>query len=506
MTRATSDRAGHRDGPDAPESLPGAARSGQEGAPLRVGLVGAGKGGTALLELFLGAPAVQVVAVAEPNPKAPGVTLARAQQIPVVGSHREVFAYRPQVVVEATGRPEVREDLLIARPIEVEIVGARGARLFWDVLMLRAREARQLERAEAIRRMAGGIFHSLRNVFASIHGRSQLLLLWADRHRPAAAELTKGLQIIAQQSARGSEILARVRGFTREPAEEPVRQVAMNDLVREVLVLTEPLIREAQGRATGIEVRQDLGAVAPVVGRASELAEVLMNLVVNAIEAMPGGGTLTLQSMQEGDDVLVRVRDTGPGIAEDVRSRLFTPFFTTKPEGTGLGLSISQEILRRHGGGVTVESVAGHGACFTVRVPAMAGPATAPTAAGKWRALVVDDDAFVRDLLVEALASLGGCVEAAGGGEEALSLLERQPYDVVVLDIVLPDLTGWEVARAARALTPPPGVILLSGWVGADDPALREPLADVFLRKPLRVPDLLQAVQGLLAKRGDASG
>jgi signal transduction histidine kinase/CheY-like chemotaxis protein len=479
--------------------------------PLQVGLVGAGRRGAALLQLFASAPTVRVVAVVDPNPEAAGLPLARAQGIPVLSSNREIFAYAPQILIEVTGRPEVLEELTRAKPVDVEVVGTQSARLFFEIVTLRAREAQRLERAETVRRMTGGVFHSLNNIFASLLGRTQLLLGSLERDRWTREQLTEGLQSIAGSITRGSEILKRLRGLVREPAGKPVTRVEVNDLVREVVALADPLIREAQGRSAPIEVRQELEEVPQVVARPSELLEVLLNLIVNAVEAMPEGGTLSLETTRDGPQVLVRVRDTGIGIPDAVKGQLFTPFFTTKAGGTGLGLSVSREIVLRHGGDLAVESTEGKGTCVSVGLPVAEvgrGVEGAPARDLRgWRVLVVDDDPFVREVVGQLLAMEGCQVRDAAGGEEALACLRRQHYDLVLVDVVMPDMPGWQVARAARAQEPAPVVILFTGWrIEPDDPSLRESGADAFLRKPIRLPELIEAVRRVLAKRTPPSG
>lgn len=481
------------------------------GWTLRVGLVGAGRRGTALLHLFASAPTIQVVAVVDPNPNASGLQLARAQGIPVISSNQEIFAYTPQIVIEATGRSEVREELERAKPAEVELVGAQSARLLWELVALRTASAQQLVKAETIRRMSGGIFHSLNNLFTTLLGRSRLLLHSVESKRATPAQLTDGLQVIARTIGRGSEILQRLRQLTRELAEQPVTRVDMNGLVREVMSLTDPLIREAQERSVPIEVRQELADIPQVVGRPSELVEALLNLIVNAVEAMPRGGVLTLKSALEEASVVVRVEDTGTGIPAEVRAQLFAPFFTTKAQGTGLGLSVSREIVLRHGGDLAVESREGEGTCFTVRLPA--AEAVLPRKAVPlrdirgWRVLVVDDDPFFREVLVELLTTEGCHVRSIARGTDALDWLKREPYDLVLSDIVMPDIAGWQVARAARDRDPAPVVVLITGWpIKPEDEAIQASGADAFLQKPIRIPELVEVVQGALATRSRPSG
>lgn len=478
---------------------------GPESQKLRVGLVGAGLRGTALLKLFTAAPTVRVVAVADPDPGAPGVPLAQACGVPVLSSPEEIFAYAPEIVIEVTGRPEVLDELTRAQPAGVELVGVRSARLFWELIILHAREVQQLERAETIRRMTGGVFHSLINLFTTLLGRTSLLLRSLESGRWTPAQLADGLQIVAETVAQGSDTLKRLRRLTSQPAEASVRRVDVNELIREVVTLTDPLVRDALMRSVTIEVRQELGEVPPVLGRASELIDVLLNLIVNAIDAMPAGGILTLETTRGRPNVLIHVRDTGIGIPDTIKAELFTPFFTTKPHGTGLGLSGSREIIRQHGGEITLESVEGKGTCVTVTLPAAAvGLAAegAQSVLAGWRVLIVDDDPFGRDLLVQLVATAGCQAQAAAGGEEALACLKREPYDLVLADIVMPEIAGWQVARAARIQNPAAVVILFSGWeLAPGDPSLEEIGADAFLSKPVRMPELIEAVLRALATR-----
>lgn len=483
----------------------------QLGGAIRVAVVGAGRGGMALFDLLAAAPTVRVVAVADPDPEIPAP--ARARGIPVLESPSGVFAYDPQIVIELTGCPEVLQELSRTKPIGVEVVGAQSARLFWDLLTLRAGEARRIEKAETMRRLAGGPFHGLKNVFTILLGRSQLLLRSIEGGRATPADLTKGLRVIAEQAANVGEILNRIldhlNGFVQEPTDDLVMRVAVNDLVRESLAFTEPLIREAGARAAPIEVRALFGDVAPVLGRPSELTEVLVNLIVNAIEAMPEGGILTVETAPEPGTVVVRVKDTGVGMPETVRAQLFSPFFTTKAGGTGLGLNIAREVVRRHRGELGVESAEGRGSSFIIRLAAAeADPALVPEPGegqAPRRALVVDDDLLVRQLIAEVLTSHGWLVADAADGGEALDKLATETYDLVLTDVVLPGVAGWEVARAARARVPQPAVILLSGWTDPDDPALRRSGADAFLQKPVRVSDLIEKLEEVLARRAPAA-
>ncbi|MBC7316914.1 MAG: response regulator, partial [Chloroflexi bacterium] len=222
-----------------------------------------------------------------------------------------------------------------------------------------------------------------------------------------------------------------------------------------------------------VYVETHLGEPALVHGNPSELRRVISNLILNAVDAMPEGGTLTIQTGREGDWNWVRVTDTGVGIPPEVAAHLFTPFFTTKG-GTGLGLTVSKAIVQRHGGEISFESAPGHGTTFCVRLP-VAGDVGNPSSAGSknrpekrlrqgCRVLVVDDEPVVRELLKRLLERLGQVVTLVSSGREALTLLHEGSFDLLVTDLGMPDISGRQVAHEARALHPDLPIILTTGW------------------------------------------
>jgi signal transduction histidine kinase len=288
----------------------------------------------------------------------------------VTSCYREVFAYGPEIVIAAMDGASVVEELERRRPPGVEVVGARSARLFGALAGLHGGEAQRLEKAETIRRMTGGVYHSLSNIFTTLHARASLLLGAVRSNRGTLAQIAQGLEVVVSNLSRGSEILRRLRAVVRDVEGEPAGQVDVREIAREVLTLAEPFIREAETKGKPIALRQEFDEVPLVVGHSSELVEVLLNLIVNAIEAMPQGGVLALETRADGTGLVLRVHDTGTGIPDVVKAKLFEPFFTTKPGGTGLGLSVSREIVRRHGGDLTVDSTRGQGTCVTIRLPA----------------------------------------------------------------------------------------------------------------------------------------
>jgi CheY-like chemotaxis protein/anti-sigma regulatory factor (Ser/Thr protein kinase) len=226
-----------------------------------------------------------------------------------------------------------------------------------------------------------------------------------------------------------------------------------------------------------IQAGLELESLPQVAVVASEIREVLTNLIFNAVDAMPQGGSLTIGTRHDGDWIRLWVRDTGTGMPPAVCERVFDPFYTTKGvRGTGLGLSTVFGIVKRHGGEIEVESKEGKGTMFTISLPP-----TPPTRAGEneeatmqhqpWRILVADDESNVRDVLVELLRMLGHEVHEASGGRELLQHMKTNRYDLIFTDLGMPDMSGWEVAAEIRKTDPAIPIILATGWGSQISPA-----------------------------------
>jgi CheY-like chemotaxis protein len=230
-------------------------------------------------------------------------------------------------------------------------------------------------------------------------------------------------------------------------------------------------------------------------GNASELREVFVNLVVNAIDAMPAGGRLDVSCRRRGERLRLLFRDTGTGMAEEVRARIFEPFFTTKGlQGTGLGLFVSYGIVERHGGHISAVSQPGRGTAFTIDLPhaeaarsappRQPAPARAGTPARPLSVLVVDDEVHVRETLAEMVEALGHRVVRADGGRAALAALSEKEFDLVFTDLSMPEMDGWEVARAVRRRRPRARIAVVTGY-GRDAARTQgDAPADIVIGKP----------------------
>ena len=354
------------------------------------------------------------------------------------------------------------------------------------------------ETLSAIGKLASGMAHHLNNLFAVILGRLETLLV-----KVPDQEARRYLEIVQRAAQDGAEVVRRVQRFGRVQPVSRTVPVDLNQLAQEVLELTRPRWHnEALLRQIRVDTALDLGAIRPVAGELAPLREVLMNLLLNGIDAMPDGGRLILKTWMTGPDVHCSVSDTGAGMSEEVRHRALDPFFTTKgPKSTGLGLSVTYGIVQRHNGKLEIESTPGRGTTVTITLPAMGttmpAPAASPALAtpSHLRVLIVDDEPEVRSALADMLGIAGHTAFQAAGGREALAWLESgQPVDLVLTDMGMPGMMGSEVARAIRGRWPHLKIGLMTGWDETEGlVADATSIVDFTLAKPFELKALTRA-------------
>ncbi len=366
------------------------------------------------------------------------------------------------------------------------------------------------ERLRALGEMASGVAHDFNNVLGAILARAQFL-------QPQASdpEVVRGLRIIEKAAQDGGEAVKRIQEFSRVRTDRDFERVALNSVLEDVIEMTRPQWGDDATRlGKQIQVIREFKEVPPVAGNVSELREVFMNLLLNAIHAIGTSGTIRVETDLDDDRVVVRVSDSGIGMSQDVQRQLFDPFFTTKGEGgNGLGMSIVYGIVQRHDGEITVRSQENEGTEFRIHLPAVVANADsnpsesitqvvelAPRASGS--ILVVDDEEDIRSLVADILADTGYVVSQAPDGEVALEMLANGSFDLIVTDLGMPGITGWEVAARAREIMPTVPVLLLTGW-GATltEEELEERQIDRALKKPFDMRELQLAVQSLLSGR-----
>ncbi len=364
------------------------------------------------------------------------------------------------------------------------------------------------EKLRALGQMAAGIAHDLNNMLAAILGQVELLRLQVQE-----PVVQQALALLTTATTDGAEVVRRLQGFARQEASSALVPCDLAALVAEAVDLTRPRWKDdPQRQGHVITVQNALLSLPPILGNPAELREALLNLILNAVDAMPQGGTLTLSGQVTLAGVELAMTDTGVGMPPEICQRIFDPFFTTKAEqGTGLGLSMVYGILERHGGHINVHSTPGKGTTFTLRFPAAPGTlpplAAAPHLGLPQRLLLIDDDPLVRQTLARLLQTAGHTVLEAAGGPAGLACLEAEAVDLVLTDLGMPDMNGMEVARAVKAQAPHLPVLLLTGWgdEGASE-VVQAGLVDRVLGKPFRLQEVLDVIAKLGGKKPPAPG
>ncbi len=384
-------------------------------------------------------------------------------------------------------------------------------------LRLLERQVRQSQKMEAIGRLAGGVAHDFNNLLTVIRGYTDLALREIKEGQPLRASLNE----VNRAAERASQLTRQLLTFSRSEAVAPV-PVDLSAVVSE----TERMLRRMIGESIPIGTELD-PSLPSVMGDSGQISQVLMNLVVNARDAMPGGGRIDIATyelnlddnsartfaLSSGRYACLRVRDTGKGMEDETLSRIFEPFFTTKAagQGTGLGLSIIYSIVKQCGGGIRVESAPGAGSCFEVALPlAKAAASPAPVTAteeisgGGGTILLVEDDPALRLLTQKILSGAGYEVLAASEGEGALKLFHKHASEVTILltDLTLHGMDGRTLSRQLAAANPSLTIVYMSGYSSDrhfDEQVFGE--CDVFIRKPFPPATLLKMLRRATQKR-----
>ncbi len=356
----------------------------------------------------------------------------------------------------------------------------------------------QAEKLRAVGEMASGVAHDFNNALAAILGNTQLLLYTVQDE-----ELKETLKIIEKVAKDSSQTVRRLQEFTRKRIPQELFKIDVNAIVKDSIEITKPKWKdEAQSRGIHIEMVSNLEDIPLASGSTSELREVITNMIFNAIEAMHDGGKIQIRTFREGKDVVIQISDTGVGIAEETKERIFEPFFTTKPfTNTGLGLSMSYGIVKRFGGEIEVESKVGQGTAFTITLPIGQDEKeeavdSQPIKKGRRaRILVIDDDEFVRSVLSRTLAQADHQVTLAEDGRKGVQLFKEGEFDVVLTDLGMPGVSGWEVCRMIKEINPHTPVGMVTGWGDEKNRSKMEECGlDFFISKPFDFAQILNVV------------
>jgi len=372
----------------------------------------------------------------------------------------------------------------------------------------------QSQKVQAIGQLAGGVAHDFNNILTAIIGHSELML----QRIPPADTLHSNADEIQKAAHRAAGLTRQLLAFSRKQVLQP-KVIDLNAVIAEMNKMLQRLLGENIKLVTKVE--RQLGRVK---ADRSQMEQVLLNLSVNARDAMPKGGTLTIQTENvglgtnsdagSGQYVLVSVRDTGVGMSREVQARIFEPFFTTKElgKGTGLGLATCHGIIKQSGGHIGVFSELGKGTTFKVLLPRVNEPLdpivakpqeTARSSGGHERVLLVEDEAMLRELAVTVLKNLGYEVLTAENGVHALEVvkgLNGAPLDLLITDVVMPEMGGRELAEKLQTLYPRTQTLFCSGYT-EDSVISAAEATGRFLQKPYTMATLGQKVRQILDKK-----
>lgn len=381
----------------------------------------------------------------------------------------------------------------------------------------------QSEKLKSLGELAGGVAHDFNNVLAAILGRAQLLKLHIDtprgttERRKSVSDLKKSLEVIEKAALDGAETVRRIQDFAQMRGNDDyLSLININEAIDYAIEFTKVRWKnEAEAQGVTYHIKKELSSLPPLKGSATELREVVTNLINNALDAMPQGGQITIKTFKDNHHLAVTISDTGSGIPTSIQDRIFDPFFTTKGvQATGLGLSVSYGIITRHRGMISVESVEGGGATFTIQFPLTEHTrdkkhhhknVTPPSPERqKVRILIIEDEKEVREVLHDILSHAGYEVETAPQGNEGVELFKQKHFDAVFTDLGMPGMSGWQVAEEIKKINNKTFVVLVTGWeVNPQSNELKKNEVDLVVHKPFQIDQLLQLVQKTLHARRD---
>ncbi|WP_263786851.1 DUF3467 domain-containing protein [Salinibacter grassmerensis] len=364
----------------------------------------------------------------------------------------------------------------------------------------------QRHRMETLGRMTMGVAHDLNNLLSGLVGHVELLKDQVER-ASLTDSIRPSIETIETTAEDGAALIEKLQRYIRHDTQQHFEPLSLTDLIEDCITLTEPYwYNEPRRQGIEISVETDLKDVPDILGAASELREVFVNLVLNAVQAMPEGGTLRFDTHTDrAGQVCVTVGDTGIGMSDEVQQNIFEPLFTTKgDDGTGMGLAASYGIVQEHEGTIDVSSEPGEGAQFTLTFPPaegdlppvdespVEGSSDEPASSEGASILVVDDEEMVRSTVTRLLTLSGHEVDRAASGAEALEVFSAGTHDIVFTDFGMPEMTGAELAHALKEEAPDLPVVLLTGYTETES---AHDEVDDILSKPFKRDELDTAIQ-----------
>lgn len=363
------------------------------------------------------------------------------------------------------------------------------------------------EKLKTIGTMAGGIAHNFNNLLTAILGNIELL----------AKDITddatiKRIKNIEKAVLDGAQMIRRLQAFARfkDARQTENAQTDIDAVIDDVIELTRPRWKDiCQKNGIHIDFIKELGKTDQISIPPSELKEVLINMVFNAIDAMPRGGKIILRTYQHDSMAFIEIEDTGIGMSNETKRHIFDPFFSTKGVGnSGLGLSTSYGLIVGNGGNIKVRSQEGKGTTFILSLPVaerqqfrIDEEKTSNISSQKLNMLIVDDEEQIVDLLSTMLKGMNHSVTGVSNSEEALTLIKNEKFDLIITDLGMPLVDGWQIAAAAKQKNPPIPVILLTGWGGdCNGKDLKSQGVNAILCKPFKFDRLISTIADIFNK------
>ena len=425
--------------------------------------------------------------------------------------HGETFPLEI-ITADLSGQPGA---VVLARDITERKQAEEALRISYEKQQSALQQLRQTqqqviqhERLRMLGKMASYIAHEFNNALTPIIGFSEMMLDNFDITKNPD-ELRAYLEDINTAAHDASSVVHRLREFYKVDAATEIRdRVDLNKTINNTISLTRPKWKsEAQSTGRDIEFDLELGEVPDIPGHPEEIREALTNLIFNAVDAMPNGGTLTIGTKVDNDQVFIKVRDNGNGMSPEVRQHCFEPFYSTdSSNGSGLGLVVVASIVQRHNGTIECDSAPGKGTKFTIKLPVSTEPAklsdteTLNVVTPELRILVVDDEMLIRKLLVQFLEHEGHQVETATTGREGYDKFKAGEYDLIITDWAMPEMNGAELCQKVKDENPNISIILMTGFDGIRRQEAKQTIAaDIVIGKPITHKELLDSINRIPA-------
>lgn len=530
---------------------------------IRVGIIGGGHGGASILDALYTLKEAEVIGICDINPDAPGLALAKKLKTPVFSDYRDLLNQPGlELIFEVTGSSLVREAVHMDCPAGVDVVDAQVAKLMMNLFeeLLKTNKKLQMEIIErkkveeALREsneklqeidkiktdFLSTVSHELRTPLTSVLGFARITqkrleevifprVKPADRKISAAVnQIKNNINIIVSEGERLTELINDVLDIAKLEAgkvEWRMETLSIAEIVERATAATASLFEQK-----GIKLIKEIGEGLPyLTGDKDRLIQVVINLISNAVK-FTNEGSVTCRVRKKGKEITVSVIDTGIGISSEDREKVFEKFkqvgdtLTEKPKGTGLGLAICKQIVDYHGGKIWVESELGKGSTFSFSIPIsnktkaavktvdvdtlakqlrehVVNVAPAPPE-GKKKILVVDDDANVRALLRQELEVVGYCVREAGDGLEAINEVKKEKPDLIILDVMMPKMSGFDVAAVLRNDPSTMNIPIVILSIIEDLERGYRIGIDRYYTKPINTEHLLRGIGALISQGG----